>query len=165
MTLLTPPTSRGRQPKTRIGLVISRLRLRDWAWLHYKLIVGVAWPVALLLFPPTGPALALGPAFALVAFVTIGGSLVSMTGLVASRQRGGIAVVGLTIEVVGILFMLAGVVAYWLTQVALLGGPDGKNRIALAFFAYGMGAAIVARLVIVLTDRHDAATRPSLRVG
>jgi hypothetical protein len=136
------------------------MRIRDWAWVQVKLVVGIGWPVALLLYPPRVSAAALGPALVTVAVVTIVGAVVSLVGLFAARQRGGIAVVGLTIETVGIGFVLAGTIAYWLTQVSLLGSVDGEQRIAFSWYSYGMAAAFAARLAIVLSDRHEQATRP-----
>jgi hypothetical protein len=164
VTLIAKRSS-GYQPRTRIGRGLSRLRVRDWAWVQVKIVVGIGWPVQLLIHPPAGPARALGGALSTVAIVTILGALVSLFGLIAARQRGGIAVVGLTIETVGIGFVLAGLIAYWLTQVALLSGPDGEQRQALAWYAYGMAAAIAARLAIVLTERHEAAVRPERRIA
>jgi hypothetical protein len=162
-TLVARPSVR--RPRTKLGRGLARMRVRDWAWVQVKLVVGVGWPVNLLLHPPRASAAALGPALAVVAIVTILGATVSLVGLIAARQRGKLAVIGLTVETVGISFVLAGTVAYWLTQVALLSGPDGEQRIAFSWYAYGMAAAFAARLAIVLTERHEQAVRPERTIS
>lgn len=152
----------------RRGLrAVRRLRLTDWGWLQFKAVL-VGWAVNLLLFPPPQSAAALGSAFATVASVVLVGSVLSATGLFSSRQPGRAEVLGLTVEVIGLFFVVAGIVSYWLTQVFIItasSGEEATQRFAFAWFTYAMGAAVVARLLIILEARHAVAVGKSRRIA
>jgi hypothetical protein len=134
--------------------IIRRLSIRHWAWIHFKLTLA-AWSVLLVVFTPTVVLGTLGGAvILLVAGATFVGAMVSVLGIVLSAQTGSAAVVGLSVELAGLFLMLAGPVAYTITQVGLvLTDPSGSQRIALAAFAYAMCAALLCRILVVAPRR------------
>lgn len=146
---------------------LRRLQLTDWAWLQFKIVVGILWPAALIAYPPKVSAAFLGGAFVVVALMTMFGAIISATGLVMSRQGGRAEVLGLTVETVGLMFFLAGHVSYFFTQIAILTAPGQPvvDRIAFTVFVYGMGTAAVARLVVILTARHNVSAGKSRRIA
>lgn len=146
---------------------VQRLRLTDWGWLQFKAVL-VGWAVMLLSYPPPQSAAALGSAFASVAGVVLAGATMSAIGLISSRQPGRLEVLGLTIEVIGLFFVIAGIVSYWLTQIFIIttvSHTEATQRYAFAWFTYAMGAAVVARLLIILEARHAVAVGKSRRIA
>lgn len=144
-----------------------RLRMTDWGWLQFKVVLAV-WSVALLTWPPATSAAILGPVFSLVAGVVLVGAAVSASGLVASRQPGLAAVLGLTVELVGLFFVLAAIVSYWFAQIAIIATSapaEASQRYAFACFTFAMGSAVVARLLIILEARHAVAVGKSRRIA
>jgi hypothetical protein len=134
---------------------LKRLTLVHWAWVHAKVALG-AWAVLLYLFTPERVNLALGwVLIGSVTLVTLVGAVVSVIGLIMSVQPGRIALVGLTVELSGLYFMLlGGAVPYLVTQFSLISSVSGSDRIALTAFAYAMCAFLVCRIALVTSRRR-----------
>lgn len=126
------------------------LRPENWAWLHAKTVIFV-WAILFLVFTPNTLMNNLGyliPVFISVA--TCIGIGLSLYGFFLSRSETIIRKVrGFTVEISGLYVALAGPGAYFMTQILLIPGEGGDQRIALAAFAYFATAALVIRIVEV----------------
>ena len=136
--------------KTRRTIrALKRLTPVHWAYIHFKLAIGVAWPVALWVFTPAAVNDALQRTIiSTMSGVTIIGGVMSIVGLVMTAQRGKVRTIGVSIELAGIALLSSGPLAYFLTQATL--ALDNSDRVALAFFCYAMLAALICRLVMLL---------------
>lgn len=142
---------------------LKRLTVRHWTWLHFKAAV-LIWVVTLGAFTPKQVDGAIGSLVGALMWVTVAGCLISASGLVMSAQRGKVAVIGLSIEFVGIWFTFAGPVSYLITQIYLsVTLPDGDQRYALAWLAYTLVAGIICRISIVGPRRSKEAHDPQKR--
>jgi hypothetical protein len=128
---------------------LKRLTPVHWAYIHFKLAIGIAWPIALWAFTPAVVNDALQRTIvSSMAGTTILGGLMSVVGLVMTAQRGKVRTIGVSIELAGIALLSSGPLAYFLTQATL--ALENTERIALAFFCYAMLAALICRLVMLL---------------
>lgn len=128
---------------------LKRLTPVHWAYIHFKLAIGLAWPTALFLFTPAVVNDALQRSIiSAMAGVTIVGGLMSIVGLVMTAQRGNVRTIGISIELAGIALLSSGPLAYFLTQSTL--AFDDQDRVALAVFCYAMLAALICRVVMLL---------------
>lgn len=128
---------------------MRRLTIRHWSWIHFKLAV-LVWMILLATFTPTKLGVAVGIILILVATVTIIGSVVSIAGIIMTAQTGKTAVLGITVELGGLWFMLAGPAVYLFTQIYLaITLEDGDQRYALVALSYAFVAALLCRIVIV----------------
>lgn len=136
--------------KTRRTIcALQRLTPVHWAYIHFKLAIGVAWPIALWVFTPAVVNDALQRTIiSAMSGVTIVGGIMSVVGLVMTAQRGKVRTIGVSIELAGIALLSSGPLAYFLTQATL--ALDNTDRVALAFFSYAMLAALICRLVMLL---------------
>lgn len=138
-----------------------RLTPEHLGWLHFKIALGLVWPIALITLTPVTLVGSLGWVVYFMAITTLTGALVSMTGLVMSAQRGTLAVVGLSVELAGLFFFLVGPLTYAITYgvLSVTGFGELKNVqfIPLAIFSYSMVAAIINRIVIVMPRRRREA--------
>lgn len=136
--------------KTRRTIrAIKRLTPVHWAYIHFKLAIGLAWPIALFNFTPEVVNDALQRSIiSAMAGVTITGGMMSIVGLVMTAQRGNIRTIGISIELAGIALLSSGPLAYFLTQSTL--AITDPERVALAVFCYAMLAALVCRVVMLL---------------
>lgn len=133
----------------KLGRVLARLTPVHWAYIHFKLIIGIAWPLTLWALTPAVVNEALQRAIVTtMASVTVIGGLLSIVGLIMTAQRGKVRTIGVSIELAGIAFLSSGPLAYFLTQAYL--ALENTERAALAVFSYAMLAALACRLVMVL---------------
>lgn len=136
--------------KTRRTIrALRRLTPVHWAYIHFKLALGMAWPVALFFYTPTVVNDALQRTIvSTMCGVTILGGVMSIIGLVMTAQRGKVRTIGVSIELAGIALLSSGPLAYFFTQATL--AMHDLDRVALAFFSYAMLAALICRLVMLL---------------
>lgn len=124
----------------------------------------MAWSIATLVTATPSLLASLGWVVYLIAITTLTGAAVSLVGLIMSAQTGTKAVLGLTVELVGLFLMLVGPFGYFAANALL--SITGFWHFAAAsflpamFFAYAMVAAIINRILIVAPKRyregHDA---------
>lgn len=128
---------------------LRRLTPVHWAYIHFKLAIGVAWPAALWIFTPAAVNDALQRTIITsMAGATITGGVMSIIGLVMTAQVGKVRTIGVSIELAGIALLSSGPLAYFLTQATL--ALEDTERVALAVFSYSMLAALICRLVMLL---------------
>lgn len=142
--------------------VLKKLTLSQWAWVHFKLSLGVGWAFFMAFWPPTGVVKTLDqPLITVWMSLTLMGAVVSLIGYVMTQAGAGkvSGVLGVSVELTGLSFFVVGPLIYFFTQsyLALNGGWD--DRVALAAFAYAMCAVLAYRFVVVVLrfrrEKHD----------
>lgn len=129
----------------------KKLSIRNLAWIHFKLALGVAWPIVFMIFPPTGPIVELErPLLNLWMSLTIFGTITSLVGYIMSLYEGKPGVLGVSIELAGLSLFSLGPLLYFLVQVYLAATGEFELRAALCVFAYAMCSVIIYRFVMVL---------------
>lgn len=136
---------------------IGRMTARHWAWLHFKVALGLGWGSAILFSPPPSiSAVIQADTLQVWAIGTILGALVCIVGIfmtLSYSERWKIR--GLSVEIVGLILMGGGPFQYFLLQVGFLIDGDFINRYQLTWFAYSMLAAIIVRGVILVPQFVD----------
>lgn len=130
---------------------LKRLTPRHWAWLHFKIMLGVFWAVLMFVYTPYGIENALGRGLVTGwLLVTIIGCLTSVVGLVMTVGDGKVHVLGVSVELVGLILFSVGPVIYFFTQLALLFNGDIRDRLALVVLAYAMCSVFIYRFVVIV---------------
>lgn len=130
----------------------KRLTPRHWSWIHFKFALGIGWGSAMFLVPPDSLTIALtNDSLAVWSIGTMIGGIVSIVGIFMTvslsdkwKMR------GLGTEIVGLILLGGGPLQYCLIQIGFLIEGSLTNRYALAWFAYAMIAAIIARGVQIV---------------
>lgn len=146
---------------------LHRLTVRHWGWLIFKVILGVLWPISVLVTSPPTLVHSLGWIVGLIAITTLTGGLTSIVGLIMSAQTGAKAVIGLTIELVGLHLFIIGPFTDATTLLLLCftgwHGTPGYQLMPSMLFALAMVSAIINRILIVAPRRakeaHDQSKR------
>ena len=129
----------------------------DIAWIHFKLALGIFWPVMILITPM--PQVDDGSLDQWVVFfwawLTISGALVSIVGICIARwKRLG---VGTGLELTGLSFMFGGPFVAFVVYLYLSLQGDSP-RITGAVLAYSLCAAMLARISIIYPRWRRART-------
>lgn len=140
--------------------VLKKLTLRNWAWVHFKLSLGVVWALTMAIWPPAGVVRTLEqPLISVWMILTIVGVLTSLVGYVMTQTGGKAGVVGVSVELSGLSFFAVGPLIYFFTQLALALTGAWDERIALAAFSYAMCSVLAYRFVVVILrfrrEAHD----------
>ena len=137
------------------------LNPRHWAWVHVIIAAGIWWPAFLLSSPPeflewnldhTVLALSMGTA--------ILGAVLMVFGFLCSQQTGKPGVLGVSIELVGIILASVGPVVYLVAYTYLLIlDADDVNFGSAFVLAYTICALYLYRATIVVPrfrkEAHD----------
>lgn len=136
----------------RIGDFVRRITPRHWAWIHFKLALGLGWGTAVLFV--TAPSIRetiSEQSIQLWSIGTVIGGLISIVGIVVTVSRNEMwQIRGLGAETIGLVLLAGGPFQYLLIQVAYLVNGQFDQRYQLAWFAYSMLAAIIVRMVIII---------------
>jgi hypothetical protein len=139
---------------------IKRITLRRWSWIFFK-VGAFLWALHLILFTPPQVAEVLPSTIYTLSATIMVGALISIGGLVMVSQHGRTAVIGLTVELVGIVLVALSTFGYLITQVYLVYSlPDGAGRIAFCYLLVWILLALVARFVIVFPRRQQEGHDP-----
>lgn len=132
--------------------LLKRMRAKQWAWLHFKIALGGFWSTAMFFVTPT--VLKEGLPTTSILLWTIGtmiGMVISVVGMFMSMTRSRrLQLIGLTIEFVGLMLFMGGPIQYFSIQASQL-GINFQDRFALACFAYAMVAAVLVRVIEVVS--------------
>lgn len=143
-----------------IPAFIKRITLRRWSWIAFK-ASAFLWALHLILFTPPVVAQTLQSTIFLLAGTIMVGSLISIAGLVMVSQQGRTAVIGLSVELIGIILVTLSTAGYLWTQIHLAYTlPDGASRIAFCYLLVWIITALIARLVIVFPRRQQEGHDP-----
>lgn len=140
-------------------MIKHRDRAETIGWLLLKLTLGFGWTHAMLFVTPDSIAQATDSANVVVwTVMTAVGALVSIIGMGIAHRVKGQAVLGYTIEFVGIVLFAGGPLQYLLVQVGFWSDPDAfRQRYALGWFALAMCISVGIRGLQVLHKRRASA--------
>ncbi len=143
--------------------VFRNMRARDWGWLHFKFAMAV-WALLTLAAQPESINTAVANALVIVWFgLTMTGGVLSMVGIVMAAQPGRCSVIGISIELVGLILLFVGPFLFLVLFVARgMMADDWKwSGIGLT---YALSAAMLARVIMVLPrylrEAHDPTKEP-----
>lgn len=140
---------------------VKRLKARHWAWLQFLFVTGIVWPTFMLFSTPELIVGVLHPAILAIAMiVSFVGTIVSMFGYVASQQLGKLGVIGVSVELSGLILSILGPAAYFITRIYMLFLPETAGVLSSPlFFSYAICAVYLYRFVIVVPrfrfEAHD----------
>lgn len=139
----------------------GRLNLQHWAWINFKLSLGVAWAFAMLSSTPDTIVSALSPeVIPFWTVPTIIGSLISVVGMLMYAQPPSrVKTIGVSIEFAGLCFFAIGPLVYFITRIALASTTPDNQGVPLMIFAYSMLSVILFRFIVVVPrvwfEAHD----------
>ncbi|MET4061531.1 hypothetical protein ABIB35_003104 [Arthrobacter sp. UYP6] len=129
----------------------------DWAFVNVKIALGIMWPIFYFSGNSVRPAGTGGVFLWLWCTCTVAGFIVSLTGLIMAAQPRRLRFSGRQVEIAGIWLFAGGPVCYGILQIALLADTHDPIRGAQVALAYGLTAALVARVFIVKDGVRRAA--------
>ncbi len=139
---------------------LKRVRLQDWAWVHFKFALGIAWPLlTLAALPPSVNTIQQGVVYAWFG-LTIVGAILSIVGIIMSAQPGKAGVLGIPIELAGLVFLFAGPFLLFLVYMWLYFWPNGTEiRPTVIGLTWALWAGVLARSALILPryrrEAHD----------
>lgn len=140
---------------------LKRLRAKNWAWLNFKFSVGVLWPLYMIFATPETLISAVDATILTVCMaLSLLGNLASIVGYIFSMQPGKIGVIGVSIELSGVILAILGPGAYLLTRLSLLFDPAFGLTTGI-FFAYSLCAVYLYRLIVLVPRFRFEAHDPS----
>jgi len=139
-----------------------RLRARHWAWLNFLAIVGIAWPTFMLVAPPAQITEVIDPViYSVIMGLSLAGTILAMFGYFASQQVGSLGVIGISLELAGLILAFIGPAALFVTRVFLLFEPHLEPLSTVLFYDWAVCAIFLYRFVIVIPrfrfEAHDPA--------
>lgn len=146
-----------------IKTFFQRLKPRHYAWASVLAIVGIWWPSFILATPPEF--IIEGSVNLLVLnicmIITMIGAVTKIIGYFGSQQQGKIGVIGISVELVGLVLAAVGPFAY--IAVSLAVGLDEENSKQIVnsavIFAVGIFVMYVYRAMVIvprfLREAHD----------
>jgi len=139
---------------------IKRLRARHWAWLNFLCIVGLIWPIFMLVAPPVQITEVISPViYEVIMGLSFFGTCLAMFGYFASQQVGRIGVIGVSLELAGLILSSLGPAALLLTRIFLLFEPHFEPLSTVLFYDWAVCAIFLYRFVIVIPrfrfEAHD----------
>lgn len=152
--------------------VFSRITPKLWAWIHFKVALGIVLPILILIGSRGGSAAddsdgdGLLTSFIVLWWVvaSLVGAVVSIAGIfMGAHPR--TARRGIAIELSGLYFLLSGpivAVLVFMYLVFLLGQPQWLASMGLS---YAVGAAVIARITMIVPLYHRALTDPETTGG
>lgn len=132
--------------------VDGRMSWTDAAWIHFKLALAGVW-VALIVTVPSEFLANYAHTwfFAFWMLSALGGTAVSVTGLLMSAGPPPMRRKGFRVELVGLCGAAAGPLCYFaISIVDFIDGETTPGRLIIAGLAYALFAALVARIVTVV---------------
>jgi uncharacterized transporter YbjL len=132
---------------------LQRIRPHQWAWLNFKLALGIGWSTGILFVTPqliqeTNSQTNLQ----VWSYGTVLGTLISIVGLFMSEATNyKIKDRGYRIELIGVALFAGGPLQYWIIQLTFV-AEDFQARYTLGWFAYAMLSAVLVRVVIILSS-------------
>jgi len=141
---------------------LKRLRVRHYAWSVVLGIAGIWWPLFIIASPPES--FVQGRVDTLILnicmSVAVVGSATKILGYLASQFPGRVGVLGVSVELVGLILAAVGPFAYIASSLALI--ADGEARFNSAvIFAIAILAMYLYRAIIIVPrfffEAHDTA--------
>lgn len=141
----------------------KRLRARHWAWALVLAIVGIWWPLFIITTPPEFIQITADPGILVVCMaVAMFGTIIKIGGYFASQMPGKTGVIGVSVELAGLILASVGPVSYLVISGAAFLSPETAIGINSAFiFACALCAVYLYRAIIIVPrfifEAHDPA--------
>lgn len=141
----------------KVCAVLGNLTGEDWASIHFKLALGLAWPAAFIL-TEDGLAAYLGRWLVIPWMaVTAVGTFISIAGMMMTAQGGMTRLRGFRVELIGLVVFLSGPLTYMGGQIGYMIETDQTYaRLAQIIIAYALSAAVIMRILKVLAVARRA---------
>lgn len=140
------------------------LRARHWAWVLVLAIVGIWWPAFILTMPPEFVQQTVNPGVLNVCMVVaLFGTIVKIFGFLASQLPDRLGVIGVSVELAGLILASIGPASY----VVISAAAAYENSTETVFpnsgfiFAIALCAVFLYRAIIIVPrfffEAHDSA--------
>lgn len=128
-----------------------RVPLSSWAWVNFKVVLGFVYPVLAVFNNPLGVGDFISHPLLLVWLGCINfGAVASIVGIILSSQPGKRGVFGVSVELIGLIFLFLGPLMITITYLSY-------GRLTSAALAWAIGSAVMARgLVVAHRFRKEA---------
>lgn len=144
---------------------LRKLRARHFAWVAVLAIVGIWWPLFILTNPPEFLIQTTADNIGVINFamiVSLIGSCIKICGYLGSQMPGKVGVIGVSIELAGLILASVGPVSYLVVSVYGFLAPHSDLTFGSAFiFACALCAVYLYRAFVVvprfLFEAHDSA--------
>lgn len=140
-----------------------RLSPRHWAWAHVLAVVGIWWPLFVIFTPPEFLQNNVDPILLLICmWIATFGSALKIGGFLSSQQPGRLGVIGVSVELVGLILSVLGPIAYIFSYLYVLLATDTDLAFGSGLIlAYGVLSIYLYRAIILvprfLKEAHDPA--------
>lgn len=143
---------------------LTRLRARHWAWVLVLVIIGVWWPAFIVSTPPEFLQQAVDAGvlnFCMI--VALIGTVIKIFGYLGSQMPGKTGVIGVSVELAGLILASVGPVSYLVISIYSFSRPDVVElTFGSAFiFACALCAVYLYRAIIIVPrfifEAHDSA--------
>lgn len=139
--------------------LLRNVSKQAWAWIHFKFAIGIAWPIMTLAQLPPTVSITVGHWLAIVWLsLSVLGASLAIAGLIMQAQPGRCAVMGIPVELVGLIFLFSGPFLFCLLYLILGILGNGWRLVAIGL-CWGLSAAMIARMAMVipkyLREAHD----------
>lgn len=140
----------------------KRLKLRHWAWIHVLAAAGIWWPLHIIFTTPEFLSRNVDDfVLHICMWTAVFGAVVKITGFAMSQQPGKTGVLGVSVELAGLILASIGPVAYLGAYGYLLITGADLNFSSAFIFAYAMCAVYLYRAIILVPrfrrEAHDPA--------
>jgi hypothetical protein len=136
------------------GLIrgLKYIQRNDWAWIHFKVSIGILCPLMAWLNPPAVTRTGLVSAWVMnmILIMLLVGGLLSIVGLLLRGTRIRPLIVGYAFEMAGLIPLIAGPSLLALTYVVSSMTGAGPSSLVGFAFCYSLAAALIARYVDTL---------------
>lgn len=142
---------------------LKRLRARHWAWASVLAIAAVWWPLFVITSPPEFLQQSLDPGILVFCMVVaLIGGIIKISGYLASQMPGKLGVVGVSVELAGLILASVGPVSYLVISVYGFWMPEIVINFSSAFIlACAICAMFLYRAIIIVPrfifEAHDTA--------
>lgn len=137
------------------------LRARHWAWATFLAIAGIWWPAFIMSTPPEFLVQAINPGVINVCMtVALIGAVIKILGYLASQLPGRTGVIGVSVELAGLIMAFVGPASYIGVSLVEITSPNASISINSGFiFAFALCVVFVFRAIIIvprfLFEAHD----------
>jgi hypothetical protein len=143
--------------------IFNRIRARHWAWVFVLAIIGIWWPAFIISAPPEFLQIVVDPGilnFCMI--VALVGTIIKISGYLGSQMPGKAGVIGVSVELAGLILASVGPVSYLIISVYSFAQPHVELSFGSAFiFACALCGVYLYRAIVIVPrfifEAHDSA--------
>lgn len=119
--------------------------------MQFLAVIGIGWPIFVIVGPPEFISGFLDPIVLTVCmWVCMIGSITALWGYASSQCGGKLGVIGVSIELAGLILAIVGPLSYVVTRIFLLLSPESIGLTTTMIFAYAILSIFIYRLATVI---------------